>query len=92
MNAVTIRFPLSSFQADSDFDWRSPGRYSKELVETSELDKTWKSISRAQDQVFFFYSVCFFIFLMICFPRRMFGFTKIGFTEWKKGLLWNQGH
>jgi hypothetical protein len=49
--ALTINYPLNVFDTGSNVEeWRAPARYSAELFQSSETDKSWKEISQAQDQ------------------------------------------
>ncbi len=49
MSAVTIRYPMNIFDGSSR-DWRGKGVYSQKLVDSSEHEKTWTTVARAQDQ------------------------------------------
>ena len=50
IRALTINYPLNIFETTNIVDWRAPATYSASLVKSSELEKSWKDISQAQDQ------------------------------------------
>lgn len=50
MRALSINYPLSIFETKNAVDWRAPATYNAELVRSSEVAKSWKDISQAQDQ------------------------------------------
>ena len=48
--ALAINYPLSIFETTTTEDWRSPARYSADLVNSADGKTPWKDLSQAQDQ------------------------------------------